>query len=56
MDFYKGEEKDTFIVIKLIKRDEDVIDDGNNEDLDENDIEETSNEKEIFSNFEVEPL
>lgn len=34
MDFYKGEEKDTFIV-KLIKRAEEAIGDGNDEDLDD---------------------
>ena len=57
IDFYKGEEKDTFIV-KLIKRAEEAIDDGDDEDLDENDIEdidETSNETEIISCFVVEP-
>ncbi|OOM78323.1 5-methylcytosine-specific restriction enzyme B [Clostridium puniceum] len=57
MDFYKGEEKDTFIV-KLIKRAEEAIDDGDNEDLEDNDIEdieEPSNETEIISSFEVEP-
>jgi len=57
MDFYKGEEKDTFIV-KLIKRAEEAIDDGIYEDLEDNDIEdieETSNETEIISSFEVEP-
>lgn len=57
MDFYKGEEKDTFIV-KLIKRAEEAIDDGIDEDLEDNDIEdieETSNETEIISSFEVEP-
>lgn len=52
MDFYKGEEKDTFIV-KLIKKNEEVIDDGDDEDLDDNDIEETSNEIEIIKDFEV---
>jgi len=46
MDFYKGEEKDTFIV-KLIKRAEEAINDVDDEDIDDNDIEyieETSNE------------
>ncbi|WP_236897809.1 McrB family protein [Clostridium beijerinckii] len=52
MDFYKGEEKDTFIV-KLIKKNEEAIDDGDDEDLDDNDIEETSNETEIIKDFEV---
>ncbi|NRT80952.1 McrB family protein [Clostridium beijerinckii] len=52
MDFYKGEEKDTFIV-KLIKKKEEAIDDGDDEDLDGNDIEETSNETEIIKDFEV---
>ena len=57
MDFYKGEEKDTFIV-KLIKRSEETIDDGDDENLDGNDIEdieETSNETEIIASFEIEP-
>ncbi|MZK69289.1 MrcB family domain-containing protein [Clostridium beijerinckii] len=55
IDFYKGEEKDTFIV-KLIKRDEDAITDGDDENFDDNDIEdieETSNETEIIKDFEV---
>lgn len=55
MDFYKGEEKDTFIV-KLIKRDENATTDGDDEDFDDNDIEdieETSNEIEIIKDFEV---
>lgn len=55
MDFYKGEENDTFIV-KLIKRDENATTDGDDEDFDDNnieDIEETSNETEIIKDFEV---
>lgn len=57
MDFYKGAKKDTFIV-KLIKRDEEVINDGDDEDLEDDDIEdidETYNESEINKDFEVEP-
>lgn len=54
IDFYKSEEKDTFIV-KLIKRDEKAISDGDEEELDDNDIEEISNETEIIKDFEVKP-
>lgn len=57
MDFYKGEEKDTFIV-KLIKKDQEELTNSDEEDLENNDIEdieEDSNETEIITSFEVEP-
>lgn len=57
MDFYKGEEKDTFIV-KLIKKDQEQLTNSDYEDLENDDIEdidEEANETEIIMSFEVEP-
>lgn len=57
MDFYKDEEKDTFIV-KLIKKDQEEMNDGDDEDIDDSNIIENdvdANESEIVKDFEVEP-
>ncbi len=54
MDFYKGEEKDTFIV-KLVKKNQDELVDSRDEEIDNDDIEEISNDTEIITDAEVGP-